>query len=112
MSAPLAPATDVEGAGALASTLHGLPGRCDVVSLHAPGEQVLTDAGWSSSAREGLVLDHTARAGLVDEAVDTTGIGATGAAVAGAAAPGRAGAGTGRAARKPPTPSSLAWGAA
>lgn len=49
-------------------TLAELAARCDVVSLHAPGEQILVDADWLGRVKRGLVLVNTARAQLVDEA--------------------------------------------
>ncbi|MBG6238655.1 D-3-phosphoglycerate dehydrogenase [Mycetocola sp. CAN_C7] len=40
---------------------------CDLVTLHAPGGNVIVDAGWLAFARPGLVLVNTARPDLVDE---------------------------------------------
>jgi len=45
-----------------------LAAGCDVVSLHAPGGQVVVDADWLASARPGQLIVNTARADLVDEA--------------------------------------------
>ena len=42
-------------------------GRCEVVSLHAPGGATVVDAGWLARTRPGLVLVNTARGDLVDE---------------------------------------------
>ena len=52
----------VEGVG-----LDELVRRSDVITLHAPGEEVLVDAQFLALARPGLVLVNSARAGLVDE---------------------------------------------
>lgn len=48
--------------------LEGVLARCDVVSLHAPGGQVLLDPDRLSSMRPGVTVVNTARADLVDEA--------------------------------------------
>lgn len=45
-----------------------LVARSDVVTLHAPGEEVLVDAALLGRFRPGAVLVNTARAALVDEA--------------------------------------------
>ena len=63
---PVVPAADVVAAGAVPTGLAELPAACDVVSLHAPGDQRVVDAAWLASAG-GLVLVNTARAALVDE---------------------------------------------
>lgn len=60
--------TVLTAAGVIPSTFAELAARCDVVSLHAPGERPLVDAEWLATAREGLVLVNTARAVLVDDA--------------------------------------------
>jgi D-3-phosphoglycerate dehydrogenase len=46
---------------------HGLADRCDVVSLHAPGGQVLLDRDGLGRLRDGVTIVNTARADLVDE---------------------------------------------
>jgi D-3-phosphoglycerate dehydrogenase / 2-oxoglutarate reductase len=66
-SDPFLPAADLEGAGVRAAGLADLPARCDVVSLHAPGEHAVVDARWLAASPGGLVLVNTARASLVDE---------------------------------------------
>ncbi|UKY54177.1 NAD(P)-dependent oxidoreductase [Streptomyces inhibens] len=60
--------SDLRAAGIEPASLNGIADRCDIVSLHAPGEQPLIDAAWLAAARPGLILVNTARAGLVDEA--------------------------------------------
>lgn len=60
-----------EGAAALGVILvdaKELAATCDVVSLHAPGGQIIVDASWLAVARPGQLLVNTARADLVDEA--------------------------------------------
>ena len=44
-----------------------LPELCDVVSLHAPGGQVVVDQAWLRRVTRPLILVNTARADLVDE---------------------------------------------
>ncbi len=63
---PVVPAADLVAAGAEPAQLAALAGDCDVVSLHAPGDQRVVDVAWLASAA-GLVLVNTARAALVDE---------------------------------------------
>jgi D-3-phosphoglycerate dehydrogenase / 2-oxoglutarate reductase len=46
---------------------HTLADRCDVVSLHAPGGQVLLDREGLGRLRDGVTIVNTARADLVDE---------------------------------------------
>jgi len=46
---------------------HTLARRCDVVSLHAPGGQVLLDRERLGRLRSGVTVVNTARADLVDE---------------------------------------------
>ncbi len=72
---------DIAAAGATPCHLPDLPGRCDVVSLHAPGQHRLVDAEWLRGADPHLILLNTARASLVDEqavatALATGGLGA------------------------------------
>jgi D-3-phosphoglycerate dehydrogenase len=47
--------------------LDELAARCDIVTLHAPGDQILVNGPWLARARPGLILVNTARANLVDE---------------------------------------------
>ena len=53
--------------GVVLATVDALPDHCDVVSLHAPGGQVIVDAPWLARTRSPFVLVNTARANLVDE---------------------------------------------
>lgn len=64
---PMLSPDDVRAAGAEPADLAGLAGAADVVSLHAPGGQVVVDRDWLRNARPGLIVVNTARAGLVDE---------------------------------------------
>ena len=50
--------------------------RSDVVTLHAPGEEVVVDARLLGLARPSALLVNTARAGLVDEAAVADALGA------------------------------------
>ncbi|WP_375426128.1 NAD(P)-dependent oxidoreductase [uncultured Friedmanniella sp.] len=64
------PWVDEDQAIALGITPVGLDelvGRSDLLTLHAPGEDVLVDARLLDVVRPGAVLVNTARAGLVDE---------------------------------------------
>ena len=65
---PFVPAGVIAAAGAEPVAAAAIPARCDVVTLHAPGDSVVVEAGWLAAARPGLVLVNTARAALVDEA--------------------------------------------
>lgn len=49
-------------------TITELVRRSDLVTLHAPGQAALIDAGWLAAAKPGMVIVNTARASLVDEA--------------------------------------------
>ncbi len=62
---PVLPVEVLTATGASPIDLAALAG-CDVVSLHAPGENRLVDSGWLSEAK-GLILINTARSSLVDE---------------------------------------------
>jgi len=62
---PILPVGVLTATGASPIDLAALAG-CDVVSLHAPGENRLVDSGWLSEAK-GLILINTARSSLVDE---------------------------------------------
>ncbi len=62
---PILPVGVLTATGASPIDLTALAG-CDVVSLHAPGENRLVDSGWLSEAK-GLILINTARSSLVDE---------------------------------------------
>ena len=53
--------------GVVLATVDALPDHCDVVSLHAPGGQVIIDAPWLGRTRSPFLLVNTARADLVDE---------------------------------------------
>jgi len=64
---PVVPAPDIIAAGAEPAELRALPATCDVVSLHAPGGNLIVDAGWLGAATPELILLNTARAALVDE---------------------------------------------
>lgn len=57
----------IRGLGVEPAPLEGLAGRCDVVSLHAPGGQQLIDAGWLARSPKPLILVNRARPELVDE---------------------------------------------
>ena len=74
----------VREAGAEPIEAREIAQRCDVVSLHAPGDAVLVDEAWLAGARPGLLLVNTARAALVDEAALAAALGSG--AVAGYAA--------------------------
>ncbi len=63
---------DIRALGARPATAEELPARCDAVSLHAPGGQLVVDSGWLDRARDGLIVVNTARADLVDEAAVAT----------------------------------------
>lgn len=65
---PFVPAGAVAAAGAEPVDPESIPARCDVVTLHAPGDAVVVTDDWLATARPGLVLVNTARAALVDEA--------------------------------------------
>ena len=64
---PFVPADVVAAAGAEPVDPAAIPERCDVVTLHAPGDAVVVTEPWLAEARPGLVLVNTARAALVDE---------------------------------------------
>ncbi len=57
----------ITGAGGASVTLAELAGRCDAVTLHAPGGQLVIDESWIGSARHQPIMVNTARADLVDE---------------------------------------------
>lgn len=59
--------TDIRAAGAEPVSPAALAARSDVISLHAPGDQLIVDADWLTTVRAGLILVNTARADLVDE---------------------------------------------
>ncbi len=65
---PWIPAAAVEAMGIAPVDLAELARRCEVITLHAPGDAAVVDAAFLSLARPGLILVNTARAGLVDEA--------------------------------------------
>jgi len=64
---PFVPAEVFERYGVEPSTLDNVFDKCDVVTLHAPGGQVVGTKGRLSMMRSGSVLINTARADLVDE---------------------------------------------
>lgn len=51
------------------ATLEDLLRQCDVVTLHAPGSEVLLNAESLKIVKPGVIIINTARAGLVDELV-------------------------------------------
>ncbi len=59
----------IDPLGVTAVDLDELARRSDVVTLHAPGEEVLVDARFLSQLAPGTILVNTARAALVDEPV-------------------------------------------
>lgn len=63
---PFLPAADIV-AGAEPRTAEELVEQSDVISLHAPGDQLIVDGHWLRRVRPGLILVNTARADLVDE---------------------------------------------
>ncbi len=64
---PYVPADVIAAAGAEPVDPASIPTRCDVVTLHAPGDAVVVTHDWLTATRPGLVLVNTARAALVDE---------------------------------------------
>jgi D-3-phosphoglycerate dehydrogenase len=62
---PVLTSSPVEGVNLV--DLDDLVARCDVVTLHAPGGQVLLDADRLSRMRSRVTVVNTARADLVDE---------------------------------------------
>ena len=64
---PWVPADQLEPLGIAGVDLDTLAQRSDVISLHAPGEDVVIDARLLGLVRPELVLVNTARATLVDE---------------------------------------------
>lgn len=65
---PYVPADVIVAAGAEPVQPELIPERCEVVTLHAPGDAVVVTEDWLAAARPELVLVNTARAALVDEA--------------------------------------------
>ncbi len=65
---PFVPLSDLKRANIESVSLDDIASRSDIVSLHAPGDQILIDADWLAKVRPGLILVNTARASLVDEA--------------------------------------------
>ncbi len=68
VSDPYADPDFITSAGAVPAPLDDLASRCDIVSLHAPGDAALVDAGWLARARPHLLIVNTGRAQLIDEA--------------------------------------------
>lgn len=64
---PMIADADIVAAGARPADFPAMAARCDVVSLHAPGDQQVVSATWLEHAAAGLILLNTARASLVDE---------------------------------------------
>lgn len=64
---PVVADADIRAAGARPARLDELAERCDIVSLHAPGDRPVVDGKWLDRARAGLIVVNTARASLVDE---------------------------------------------
>lgn len=58
---------EVAAAGHERDSLERVAATCSVVSLHAPGGDVLVGRSWVAGCREGQVVVNTARAALVDE---------------------------------------------
>lgn len=58
----------VRAHGAEPADIDDLFRRADVISLHAPGGQLLVDAGRLGHVRRGTIIVNTARGDLVDEA--------------------------------------------
>jgi D-3-phosphoglycerate dehydrogenase len=65
---PWVSADDAARAGIQLVSADELRSRCDVITLHAPGDAPLVDQPWLAASRPGLLLVNTARASLVDEA--------------------------------------------
>ena len=64
---PWVPSAELERLGIEGVNLDTLARRSDVISLHAPGEQVVVDERFLGLVKPDLVLVNTARATLVDE---------------------------------------------
>lgn len=65
---PFLPAEVVRAAGAEPASLDDLFETADVISLHAPGGQLLVDAARLARMRRGAIIVNTARGDLIDEA--------------------------------------------
>lgn len=57
----------IREAGAHPTTLEAAACEADIISLHAPGGQVLVDEAWLQRVERPILLVNTARADLVDE---------------------------------------------
>jgi D-3-phosphoglycerate dehydrogenase len=64
---PWVPADDVLFDRIERSDAGAFAAECDVVSLHAPGGQVVVDEGWLAASDRPVLLVNTARADLIDE---------------------------------------------
>lgn len=64
---PFAEPESITASGAEPATLDDLALRCDLVTLHAPGDTTLIGGDWLSRARTGVILVNTGRARLIDE---------------------------------------------
>lgn len=64
---PWVPADDALFARVEPSDAGAFAGECDVVTLHAPGGQVVVDEGWLAASDRPVLLVNTARADLIDE---------------------------------------------
>ena len=64
---PFVPAEDVRRAGAEPATLDEIFAKADVITLHAPGGQVIVDEERIARLRRGAVIVNCARPDLVDE---------------------------------------------
>lgn len=57
----------IENCGATPVDVAAMAEQCDVVTLHAPGGNVIVDRDWLAAVRPGLAIINTARPDLVDE---------------------------------------------
>lgn len=64
---PVVSAADLRRAGVEPASLEIMANQCDVVTLHAPGGQVVVEKNWLATLDRPCVIVNTARADLVDE---------------------------------------------